>query len=101
MRVGDVELQREVHCLSKVRTVVDENFNSLLFFSNFREKVGLLFETPVLVADLHGLEEVDVLSFEKEGKQVFGVVPAVELYLSLMIVLADFHVAPVDDFVEN
>lgn len=73
----------------------------MLLFPNFRQKVGLLFETPVLVADLHCLEEVDVLSFEKEGKQVFGVVPAVELYLSLMIVLADFHVAPADDFVEN
>ena len=42
-----------------------------------------------------------MLSFEKESKQVFGVVLAVEFYLSLMIVLADFHVAPVDDFVEN
>ena len=53
------------------------------------------------MADLHCLEEVDVLSFEKKGKQVFGVKSAVEFYLSLMIVLADFQVTSADDFVKN
>lgn len=73
----------------------------MLLFTYFREKVGLLFEAAILVADLHCLEEVDVLSFEKKGKQVFWVKPAVELYLSLVIVLADFHVTSTDDFVKN
>ena len=42
-----------------------------------------------------------MLSFEKKSKQVFWVIPAVEFYLSLVIVLADFHVTSACDFVKN
>ena len=101
LSVRDVELQCEVYGLSKVRAVVYENLNGLFLFANFCEKVGLLFETPILVADLHCLEEVDMLSFKKKSKQVFRVKPAVEFYLSLVIVLADFHVTSADDFMKN